>query len=50
MHVPSIPEQVVDQPNQPSMALSDIIRGIEAALEAIVLCDRDICMGDGRVH
>lgn len=50
MHVPSIPEQVVDQPNQPSMALSDITRGIEAALEAIVLCDRDICMGDGRVH
>lgn len=36
LHIPYIPEQVIDKPGQPSMALQDIVRGIEAAVEAIV--------------
>ena len=35
IHVPFIPEQVVDKAGKPSMALETIIRGIEAALETI---------------
>lgn len=36
VHCPFIPEQVLDKPNQPSMHLEDIARGIEAGIEAIV--------------
>ncbi len=36
MHIPFMTEQVVDKPNQPSMSLKDIARGIEKAIEAIV--------------
>lgn len=36
MHVPFIPEQVLMRPSTPSMALSDITSGIEAAIKAIV--------------
>lgn len=36
MHIPYMMEQVVDKPNQPAMSLTDITRGIQAAIEAIV--------------
>ncbi|MCW6653592.1 pyroglutamyl-peptidase I [Aerococcaceae bacterium NML210727] len=36
MHIPFMMEQVVDRPNQPAMSLTDITRGIEAAITAIV--------------
>jgi len=36
IHVPYLPEQVVEKPNQPSMALPDIVRGLEAAIAAAV--------------
>lgn len=36
MHIPYMMEQVVDKPDTPAMSLSDISRGIEAALKAIV--------------
>ena len=36
MHVPYIPQQVTEKPNQPAMSLQDIEKGIEAAIEAIV--------------
>lgn len=36
MHIPFMMEQVVDKPNQPAMSLTDITRGIEAAIAAIV--------------
>jgi pyroglutamyl-peptidase len=36
MHIPFLPEQVLNRPNTPSMALDDIVRGITAALEAII--------------
>lgn len=36
IHVPYIPEQVVDKPNQPAMSLEDIAKGLTGALEAMV--------------
>ncbi|GHU36365.1 pyrrolidone-carboxylate peptidase [Bacilli bacterium] len=36
IHVPYIPEQVVDIANQPAMSLADITTGLTAAIEAIV--------------
>ncbi|GAB2021641.1 pyroglutamyl-peptidase I [Pseudolactococcus yaeyamensis] len=36
IHVPYIPEQVVDIANQPAMSLADITAGLTAAIEAIV--------------
>ncbi|MGT2963898.1 pyroglutamyl-peptidase I [Streptococcus acidominimus] len=36
MHIPFMTEQVVDKPNTASMGLSDIVKGIEAAIAAIV--------------
>lgn len=36
IHVPFIPQQVVDKPNQPAMNLEDITKGLEAAIAAIV--------------
>lgn len=37
LHIPFLPEQVVDKPNTPSMGLADICRGVEIALATIVL-------------
>lgn len=42
MHVPFIPEQVVDRPNTPYMGLTDMAKGIEAAITAIVKNEEDI--------
>lgn len=36
IHIPYMSEQVLDKPGQPSMALGDMAKGIEAAIEAIV--------------
>lgn len=36
MHVPFIHEQVVSKPNQPSMSIADISKGLAAALEKVV--------------
>ena len=36
IHIPFLPEQVITRPNQPSMALADIIKGLTAAIGAIV--------------
>lgn len=35
IHVPYIPEQTVNKPDKPSMALSDIVRGLETAIKII---------------
>lgn len=42
IHVPYIPEQVVDKPDKPSMALSSIVTGLEAAIRAISKDSNDI--------
>ena len=36
MHVPFLHEQVLDKKNMPSLSKTDIVKGIEAAIEAIV--------------
>ena len=50
MHVTFIPEQVITRANTPSMALSDIVKGIEAAITAIAENDKDISTAEGRTH
>ncbi|MCC5890340.1 MAG: pyroglutamyl-peptidase I [Alkalibacterium sp.] len=52
VHVPFIPEQVVDKPNQPSMNLEDIKRGLHAGIEAIVAYHgkEDIKEVGGSIH
>lgn len=42
IHVPFIPQQVVDKAGQPAMSLADIATGLEAAVSAIVeFSDKD---------
>lgn len=36
VHVPFIPEQVVNKPNQPSLSLADISKALEAGIQAII--------------
>jgi len=36
MHIPFLPSQVIDKPNMPSLSLVDDVRGIIAAIAAIV--------------
>lgn len=42
IHIPFLPEQVVDKRNTPSMELNTIVKGLTAAIEAIVKNDEDI--------
>ncbi|HGF1448362.1 pyroglutamyl-peptidase I [Streptococcus suis] len=52
LHIPFLPQQVVDKPGLPSMSLADIVRGLEAAIEALVQVGdgQDILMQDGKTH
>ena len=51
MHIPYMTEQVINKPNTASMNLTDIVRGIEAAIGAIVDCkDKDIKLVGGTTH
>lgn len=52
IHIPFLPEQVVKRPNTPSMALADIVRGLTAAIGAIVERDGkgDIVAVEGQNH
>mgnify|MGYP002738420866 CR=1 FL=1 len=52
MHVPFLPEQVVERPGMPAMSLEDITRGIVAAIEAIVAFDGkpDLAIVGGQTH
>ncbi|MCH3904980.1 MAG: pyroglutamyl-peptidase I [Lactobacillus sp.] len=36
IHIPYLPEQVVNKPSQPSMALTDCVTGLTAAITAII--------------
>lgn len=42
IHIPYLPQQVLDKPQQPSMTLEDIVVGITACLEAIIRYEQDI--------
>ena len=51
MHIPYMIEQVVNKPNTASMCLRDIVRGIEAAIGAIVdYKDKDLKIVGGATH
>ncbi|HEL2733549.1 TPA: pyroglutamyl-peptidase I [Streptococcus suis] len=52
LHIPFLPEQVVDKPGLASMSLNDIVRGVEVAIEAIVEYrdKEDIKKGGGSTH
>ncbi len=51
MHVPFIPSQTVNRPSPaPSMAQTDIARGIEAAIAAIAENGADIAAVEGQTH
>ena len=51
MHIPYMTEQVVNKPNTASMNLVDIVKGIEAAIGAIVdYKDKDLKIVGGATH
>src|SRR5690625_2314326 len=52
MHIPFLPEQVVNRPNTPAMALDDIVKGITASLKAIIDFDskEDLEAVGGKTH
>lgn len=47
MHIPYLPSQVVDQPNQPSMALDQIVKAIEITLATIIKNQHDLKITGG---
>lgn len=49
IHVPYIPQQVVDKKGSPSMALEDIVKSLEAAVKAVVENDKDIKASGGTI-
>lgn len=49
IHVPYIPEQVVQKSNQPSMALDDITRGLVIALNTIIHYQTDLNLVGGTI-
>ena len=50
VHIPFLPEQVVDKRNMPSMPLELIAKGLEYAIEAIVENKEDIKIEGGATH
>ena len=51
MHIPYMTEQVINKPNTASMNLVDIVKGIEAAIGAIVdHKDKDLKLVGGATH
>ena len=50
VHIPFLPEQVVDKRNMPSMPLEMIAKGLEYAIEAIIENKEDIKVEGGATH
>ena len=52
IHVPFLTEQVLDKPNTASMSLDDIVRGLNAAIRAIVKYNdkKDLNITGGATH
>ena len=48
MHVPYIPQQVLNHPSTPYMSIADIARAIEAAIGAIATTSQDIATAEGK--
>ena len=49
MHVPYLHEQALKKPNTPSLSKDDIVKGIEAAIAAIVENETDAAVRDGNL-
>ena len=49
MHVPFLHEQVLDKKNTPSLSKADIVKGIEAAIAAIVENDEELKAVGGEI-
>lgn len=51
LHVPFLPEQAAGRPSSvPSLPLADIVRGLEAAIQAIETNSADIPAAEGSLH
>lgn len=50
IHIPFLPQQVIDKKNMPSMPLETIVEAITAAIEAIVDNQEDIKVTGGATH
>ena len=50
IHIPFLPQQVIDKKNMPSMSQGVLVEGIEAAIEAIVDTPTDIKVMGGATH
>lgn len=49
IHIPFLPEQIVRNPGQPSMSLELIVKGLELAIEAAVVNEKDIVAVGGEI-
>ena len=50
IHIPFLPEQVIERANTASMSLSTIVEGLCAAIEAIVDTKEDLKVTGGATH
>jgi len=50
IHIPFLPEQVIDKKNMPSMSLETIVKALIAAIETIVETTEDIKVTGGATH
>ncbi len=50
IHIPFLPEQVIDKRNMPSMHVDTVVQGLILAIEAIILNDTDIKITGGKEH
>jgi pyroglutamyl-peptidase len=50
LHVPYLPEQTVDMPDAPSMALADIVAGLRIAVEVALAIGNDVSAAGGATH
>lgn len=50
IHIPYMPEQVINKPNTPYMEKERMIKGVEIAIECIAKYTQDIELSGGREH
>lgn len=50
IHIPFLPEQVLDKKDMPSMSVDTIVKGLTTAIETIVEYDTDIEVTGGATH
>ena len=48
IHVPYIPEQVIDKKNTPYMELSRITKALEVSIKAVKTYEKDIVVSGGK--